>query len=74
MTVHMNRWSVASGWVLASSIVIATLVALGVSLSLPFIALILVCVIAPPCVLLMLWQGGLPPTVTDILAAQSQRP
>ncbi len=74
MTLHMNRWSIAGGWALASCIVIGTLVALGVTFSLPEIALVMVCALAPPCVLLMVWPEGLPPTVTDLLAAQPRRP
>ena len=75
MSFPMNRWSVVGGWVLASSIMTATLVALGLPLTLPVIALIAVCVIVPPVVVLMVWQDGLPATVTDILAAaQTHRP
>lgn len=73
MFTSKRRNTVAGVWCALFVAVAVAAVLSGVSITIPRSVLWLVACVVPPTVLLMVWRGGPPPTVAEILYAVERR-
>jgi len=60
-------------WFAAVAVVIAFVIAMGVSVAASTTALLLTLSLVPPGIVLALWRGGPPPTIGEVLYAANKR-
>ena len=69
----LTRSRVILLWFAAVALIVATGVALGVSVTTGTGAMLLVMILVPPAVVLFLWPGGEPQTIGDVLRGPERR-
>jgi hypothetical protein len=69
MLKQITRNRVVGFWFAAVAVIIASVVTMGVSVSVSTVALLLALSLVPPGIMLVLWRGAPPPTVAEILYA-----
>jgi hypothetical protein len=67
MLKDMTRSKAIQVWFVAVALVLVASVALGVSVTAGTAAMLLALCLVPPAIVLMLWPGGPPPTVAELL-------
>ena len=65
----LSRSQVVGFWFAAAAVVIASMVVLGLKLTLSTSALLVTLSLMPPAILLLVWRGAPPPTVGEVLYA-----
>lgn len=60
-------------WFAAVAVIIASVIAMGVTMSVSTTALLLTLSLVPPGIILALWRGGPPPTIGEVLYAANKR-
>jgi hypothetical protein len=64
-----SRSRLVGFWFAAAAVVIASMVVLGLDLTLSTSGLLLTLSLMPPAILLFVWRGAPPPTVGEVLYA-----
>ena len=67
MLKEISRARLVGFWFAAVAVIIASLVAMGVNVSVSTTAFLLVLSLVPPAVMLLVWHRDSPPTVAEIL-------
>ena len=73
MLKDITRNRLVGGWFAIVAVIIASVIAMGVNVSVSTTALLLTLSVVPPVIILALWRGAPPPTVGEILYAANTR-
>jgi hypothetical protein len=69
MLKEISRNRLVGFWFAAVTVIIASVVAMGVNVAVSTTAFLLTLSLVPPAILLLVWRGAPPPTVGEILYA-----
>ena len=69
MLKEISRNRLVGFWFAAVTVIIASVVAMGVNVSVSTTVFLLTLSLVPPAILLLVWRGPPPPTVGEILYA-----
>jgi CBS-domain-containing membrane protein len=69
MLKDITRNRLVGGWFATVAVIIASVIAMGVNVSLSTTALLLTLSLVPPGIILALWRGAPPTTVGEVLYA-----
>jgi hypothetical protein len=69
MLKDITRNRLVGFWFAAVVVIIASVVAMGVSVAVSTTAILLTLSLVPPGIMLVLWRGAPPPTVAEVLYA-----
>jgi hypothetical protein len=70
---HITRNRLVGFWFVALAVTIASIVVLGVNVSVSNTALLLALSMVPPGIILALWRGASPQTIAEVLYAANTR-
>jgi hypothetical protein len=70
----MTRSMAIRVWFVAVILIVVTAIAIGVQMTIGTAAMLLALCLVPPVVVLFVWPGAQPPTVSDILHESDRRP
>ena len=72
MLKDITRNRLVGFWFAAVTVIIASVVAMGVNVAVSTTALLLALSLVPPAIMLLVWRGAPPPTVGEILYSVSK--
>ena len=73
MLKHMTRSKLIVIWFSAVALVVVSVIAFGVAVTMGTGALLLVMCLVPPLLVMMLWPTGGPPTIAEVLHDAQER-
>ena len=73
MLKHMTRSKLIVIWFSAVALVVVSMIALGVAVTMGTGALLLAMCLVPPLLVVMLWPIGGPPTIAEVLHDAQER-